>query len=106
MIKVMVADDHAILRVGIEQCISSTSDIKIIDEAVDGEDALDKVLRNDYDVVLLDITMPGRNGLDILKQMKAQKPEQKVLVFTIHPEEQYGVLVLAFYSVVLLHERG
>jgi DNA-binding NarL/FixJ family response regulator len=94
MIKVLVADDHAIVRAGLKQYVSDTTDIIVADEAGNGEEALNKALKNDYDVILLDITLPGRNGLDILKQLKSQKPEVKILILTIHPEDQYAMRTL------------
>jgi len=94
MIEILIADDHAIVRAGLKQCVNDTKDIIVKDEANDGEEALKKALQNDYDVILLDITMPGRNGLDIIKEVKNQKPKVKILVLTIHPEEQYAMRVL------------
>jgi two-component system invasion response regulator UvrY len=94
MIRILIADDHAIIREGLKQIISETSDMVVAEEAIDGHEALSKALKNDYDVVVLDITMPGRNGLDVLKELKKQRPELPVLVLTIHPEEQYAVRVL------------
>jgi len=94
MIKILIADDHTIIREGLKQIISETPDMTIADEAVDGHEVLNKALRNDYDVVVLDITMPGINGLDVLKQIKAQKPKLPILVLSVHPEEQYAVRVL------------
>jgi len=94
MIKILIADDHAIVREGLKQIISETSDMTVADEAIDGHEVLNKALRNDYDVVVLDITMPGINGLDVLKQIKAQKPKLPILVLSVHPEEQYAVRVL------------
>jgi two-component system invasion response regulator UvrY len=94
MIRILIADDHAIIREGLKQIISETPDMTVADEAIDGHEVLSKALKNDYDVAVLDITMPGRNGLDVLKELKKQKPELPVLVLTIHPEEQYAVQVL------------
>ena len=94
MIRILIADDHAIIREGLKQIISETPDMTVADEAIDGHEVLSKALKNDYDVAVLDITMPGRNGLDVLKELKKQKPELPVLVLTIHPEEQYAVRVL------------
>ena len=92
--KILIADDHTVVREGLKQIISETSDMVVADEAIDGHEVLSKALKNDYDVVVLDITMPGRSGLDVLKELKNQRPELPVLVLTIHPEEQYAVRVL------------
>jgi len=94
MIRVLIADDHAIVREGLKQILQEASDIVISDEAGDGPEALSKAFNNDYDVVLLDITMPSGSGLDVLKQLKSEKPKLPVLILTIHPEERYAVRVL------------
>lgn len=94
MIKIFIADDHAIVRKGLKQIVGDTSDMVIAGEAGNGHEALDKVLKNDYDVIVLDISMPGINGLDVLKQIKSQKPKLPILALTMHPEEQYAVRVL------------
>jgi len=92
--KILIADDHTIVREGLKQIISETPDMIVADEAIDGHEVLNKALKNDYDVVVLDITMPGINGLDVLKQLKNQKPKLPILVLSVHPEEQYAVRVL------------
>jgi two-component system invasion response regulator UvrY len=94
MIEILIADDHAVVREGLKQIISETNDMTIAGEAVDGHEALNKALSNDYDVVVLDITLPGINGLDVLKQIKALKPRLPILVLSVHSEEQYAVRVL------------
>jgi DNA-binding NarL/FixJ family response regulator len=91
MIRILVADDHAIVREGLKQIVADTPDMIVAGEASNGQEALNKALKDDYDVVLLDITMPVRNGLDTLKEIKGQKPELPVLILSIHPEEQYAV---------------
>lgn len=94
MIRVMIVDDHLIVREGLKQIISESSDIKVVDEASNGSEALDKVKRIKCDVLLLDISMPGRSGLEILKELKNEAPALAVLILTMHPEEQYAVRVL------------
>jgi len=94
MIRILIADDHSIVREGLKQIIGETSDMVIAGEASNGHEVLNMVFKNDYDVVVLDITMPGINGLDVLKQIKAQKPKLPILVLTMHPEDQYAVRVL------------
>jgi two-component system, NarL family, invasion response regulator UvrY len=94
MIKVLVADDHAVVREGLKQILADTSDIELAGEAATGSEALDKVRNEDWDVVVLDISLPDRNGLDVLKQIKSGRPELPVLVLTMHGEEQYAVRVL------------
>ncbi len=94
MIKILVADDHAIVREGLKQIIADIPDMVVADEASSGQEVLRKASEHDYDLVLLDITMPDRSGLDILKELKSQRPELHILVLSIHPEEQYAVRVL------------
>ena len=94
MIKILIADDHPIIREGLKQIVSETSDIVVTGEASDAQETLDKVWRNSYDLVVLDISMPGRSGLDVLKQLKKGKTKTPVLVLSMHPEEQYAVRVL------------
>jgi two-component system invasion response regulator UvrY len=94
MIKVLIVDDHSIVREGLKQILSETSDIKVTDEAGNGQEALEKVWKNRYDVVLLDISMPGRSGLDILKQIRSDKPALHVLILSVSPEEQYAIRAL------------
>ena len=94
MIKVIIVDDHLIVREGLKQIISDTSDISVVDEASNGQEAINKIRNNDCDVLLLDISMPGRSGLEILKEIKSELPKLSILILTMHPEEQYAVRVL------------
>jgi two-component system, NarL family, invasion response regulator UvrY len=91
MIKVLITDDHPIVRQGIKQILESCRDISSIDEASDGSELLSKIRKNEYHVVLLDISMPGRSGLDLLKDVKGINPGIAVLMLSMHPEEQYAV---------------
>jgi DNA-binding NarL/FixJ family response regulator len=94
MITLLGADDHAIVRKGIEQIIAETADIAVADEARNGQEILEKIRKNDYDLVLLDISLPGRDGLEILKELKSQRPKLNVLMLSMYPEEQYAVRAL------------
>lgn len=94
MIKILIADDHAIVREGLKQIVAETPDMVVADEASSGHEVLDKVRSNEYTVVVLDISMPGGDGLNILKQIKKEKLKLPVLVLSVHPEEQYAVRVL------------
>jgi DNA-binding NarL/FixJ family response regulator len=94
MIKILIADDHPVVRKGLKEIIQATPDMTVSGEASDGQEVLEKVMKIDFDVVVLDIAMPGRSGLDILKELKSEKPELPVLILSIHPEEQYAVRVL------------
>jgi len=94
MIKILIADDHPIVRKGLKEIIEETPGMKVVDEASNGQEVLEKIFKKDINVVLLDISMPGRSGLDILRDIKRQKPKLVVLVLSMHPEEQYAVQAL------------
>ena len=94
MIRLLVADDHTLVRNGIRHTVQVTNDIIVADEARNGQEVLDKVQSNDYDVILLDISMPGRDGLEILKELRLQKRGPAVLILSIYPEELYAVRAL------------
>ncbi|MDA8084556.1 MAG: response regulator transcription factor [Nitrospiraceae bacterium] len=94
MIRILIADDHTIVREGLKQILAETSDMMVADEATNGLEALDKVARQDFNVVLLDISMPGRNGLDVLRQLKAEHPGVPVLILSMYSEEQYAMRAL------------
>ena len=94
MIKLLVADDHAIIREGLKQIIADVHDIVVVDEASNGNEALNHALQKDYDVILMDISMPDKSGLDVLKELKTRKPYLKVLILSMHPEEQYAIRAL------------
>lgn len=87
--KLLIADDHAVLREGIRKLVNGLN-ISDIDEAKDGHEALKKIKTNDYDLLLLDISMPGVNGLEILQHMQNHQLKTKVLVLSFHPQEQYA----------------
>ncbi|UCE50738.1 MAG: response regulator transcription factor [Phycisphaerales bacterium] len=92
--KILVADDHTIVREGLKQILGEVPDMIVAGEASDGLEALHKVRDNHYDLVLLDIAMPGIGGLDVLKHLKAEKPDLPVLMLSMYPEEQYAVRTL------------
>ena len=94
MIRILVADDHAVVREGVKQILADVGDMVVKDEAENGQVTLEKVAQNDYEVVLLDISMPGRSGLEILEDIKSEQPKLPVLILSMHPEEQYAVRAL------------
>ena len=106
MIKVVIADDHAIVRSGLKQILADVDDIKVAGEAVNGRDALEKVQNIPCDVLVLDITMPGRSGLDILKDLKQLKPELPVLILSMHAEEQFATRMLKAGAAGYLNKEG
>lgn len=90
-IRLLIGDDHAVVRKGMKQILAETKDIVVADEAGNGREVLEKVRKIDFDMVLLDISMPGRDGLEILKELKSLKPKLPVLMLSMYPEEQYAV---------------
>lgn len=91
MINILVVDDHALIRKGMKQILDDTGDMRVAGEAESGALAIRMAQENRYDVVLLDITMPDRNGIDILRQLKINHPHMPVLMLSMHPEGQYAV---------------
>jgi DNA-binding NarL/FixJ family response regulator len=94
MIKILVADDHTIVREGLRQIFLDTDDIMVADEAKNAQEAIKKVGKGKYDVLLLDISLPGRSGLDVLKQALCLRPGLPILILSMHPEEQYALRCL------------
>ena len=94
MIRVFIADDHAIVRHGLRELISSTTDMKVVGEAVDGRQLINLAPTLECDVVILDLSLPKVNGPEVLKRMKALRPNLGVLVLTMYPEDQYAVALL------------
>ena len=90
-IHVLIADDHAIVRQGLKQILSETEDLVVAGEAEDGVEALRLARHQRWDVFLLDVSMPNRNGIDTLKQLKKEFPRLPVLILSMHPEEHYAV---------------
>ncbi len=91
MIKILVADDHTIVREGLKQILADDASMVVAGEAVDGQEVLEQVRKEEWDLILLDISMPGRGGIDTLKELKAEKPKLPVLILSMYPEEQYAI---------------
>jgi two-component system invasion response regulator UvrY len=91
MTRILIADDHAIFREGLKQILEDVPDLAVVDDVSRGQEVLEKIAKNDYDLLLLDIAMPGLNGLETLKLLKGRKPKMKVLVLSMYPEEQYAL---------------
>lgn len=94
MVKILVADDHAVVRQGVKQILADDFEQAVIGEASNIHEVLDLARKQEWDVVILDMTMPGRSGLDALKDLKQRHPKLPVLVLSMHPEDQFAVRVL------------
>lgn len=94
MIKLLIADDHPIVREGLKQILRDAPDIVISGEAEDGIEVLNKIKKENYDVILLDISMPRKDGIEILNDLRKEKVKPRILILSIHPEEQYGIRAL------------
>jgi len=94
MIKVLIADDHPIVRAGLKQVIEKSPDMKVAGEALDGQEVIDRVAAEEWDVVILDFSMPGKNGLDVIKEIHRQRPALPVLVLSMHPESELAPRLL------------
>jgi len=94
MIRVLIADDHAVVRQGLKQILGDTPEMVVAGEATNGQEVLDKVRAEAWDVVVLDISMPDRSGLDILKELQSERPKLPVLVLSMYSEDQFAVRVL------------
>ncbi|NPV05794.1 MAG: response regulator transcription factor [Syntrophaceae bacterium] len=90
-IRILIADDHPIVREGYKKILMSQPDMDVTGEAGNGQEVLDLIQKRDFDLILLDISMPGRSGLEILKELKGRKPHLPVMILSIYPEEQYAV---------------
>ncbi|WP_022666270.1 response regulator [Desulfospira joergensenii] len=91
MIKVLLADDHSIVREGLRKVLEDSNEIKVIAEASDGEEAFDQAMKNKPDAAVIDISMPGMDGLEVMSRMNAYCPEIPVLILTMHEEDQYVI---------------
>jgi DNA-binding NarL/FixJ family response regulator len=94
MIKILIADDHAIVRRGLIQVIAEAHDMQVGGEATNGLETLEQIRQHDWHVVVLDMSMPGRSGIELIKMAKAEKPKLPILVLTMHSEDQYAMRAL------------
>ena len=94
MIRILLADDHEIVRDGLKRILAAAGDLQVAGEAASGDQALALVRVNDYDVAMLDLSMPGLSGIDLIKRLKVEKPGLKLLVLSMHGEQQYAARAL------------
>lgn len=90
-IRLLIADDHTIMREGLKRILEGATDIDVVGEAVNGFETLTQIRKGGFDQVLLDLSMPGRNGVDLIRQIRLEAPKLPILVLTMHDEEQYAV---------------
>src|ERR1035437_7444689 len=89
--KILLADDHSVVREGLKQLVKILDEVKLIDEAVDGHKAWIKIKDGNYDLVILDVSMPGMSGLDVLRNIKEKNLQTRVLILSVHPQEKYAI---------------
>ena len=94
MIRVLLADDHAIVRAGLKEILADTGDIVVAGEATNGQEVLARVSAEDFDVAVLDMSMPGRNGIELIKLVRQENPKLRILILSMHSEAQYAVRAL------------
>lgn len=91
MIRIVIADDHAIVREGLKRIVSSVEGMEVAGEAADGNEVMQRVRELAFDVLMLDLSMPGRSGMELIKLVRAEKPKLRILVLSMHQELQYAV---------------
>lgn len=91
MIRLVVADDHAIVREGLKQILATVPDFQVVGEAADGAQVMQRVRETEFDLLLLDLSMPGRSGMELIRLVRAEKPRVRILVLSMHQEMQYAV---------------
>ena len=89
--KILIADDHSIVREGLKQYVKTLDEVKLIDEALNGDEAWAKIKAGSYDLVILDVAMPGMSGLDVLQKIKSRNLNTRVLILSVYPQEQFAV---------------
>ena len=94
MIRIVIADDHAIVREGVKRIVAGGEDMVVLAEAADGTEVMQRVRELEFDVLVLDLSMPGRSGMELIKLVKSEKPKLRILVLSMHGEQQYAARVL------------
>lgn len=91
MIRLVLADDHTIVREGLKQLLGAAGDLQVVGEAQNGHEVIERIRELDFDVLLLDMSMPGKSGIELIRQVHAEKPKLRILVLSMHEEHQYAV---------------
>ncbi len=91
MIRIVIADDHAIVREGLKRIVSSVEGLQVMGEAANGAEVMQRVRESEFDLLVLDLSMPGRSGMELIKLVRAEKPRLRILVLSMHQELQYAV---------------
>ena len=94
MAEILIADDHAVVRRGVKQILEEEPGLKVLGQATNGYEVIQNIQEKNWDILILDITLPDRNGLDVLKEVKSLRPDLPVLILSIHPEEEFAVRAL------------
>jgi DNA-binding NarL/FixJ family response regulator len=106
MIRIVVADDHTIVREGLKQLLSVAGDLEVVAEARDGHEVMQRVRELEFDVLLLDMSMPGKSGIELVKQVRGEKPKLRILVLSMHEEQQYAVRAIRAGAAGYLTKEG
>ena len=106
MIRVVLADDHRMVRAGLKEILADTGDIEVVGEATNGHEVMARVRELLFDLLVLDMSMPGRSGIDLIRQVKSEKPALRILVLSMHSEEQYAVRALKAGAAGYLTKEG
>ncbi|PIV14995.1 MAG: DNA-binding response regulator [Gallionellales bacterium CG03_land_8_20_14_0_80_55_15] len=106
MIKILVVDDHALIRKGLKQLLEDSPNLQVTGEAASGNEAITRVRAEHFDLLLLDINLPDKHGIEVLKQLKSEQPELKIIVLSMYPEEQYGVRALKAGAMGYLNKQS
>ena len=106
MINILVVDDHALIRKGLKMLLEESPDFEVKGEAESGSQAIKMVREQHYDLILLDISLPDKHGMDVLKQLKLEQPDIKVIVLSMYPEDQYGMRALKAGAVGYINKQS
>ena len=106
MIRIVVADDHTIVREGLKQILTAAGDLEVVAEAQNGFEVMDRIRALDFDVLLLDMSMPGKSGIELIKQVHAEKPRLRILILSMHEEHQYAVRAIRAGAAGYLTKEG